>query len=185
MERFKRECLKSYSVIRSGEVIKKFNLPSFQPLTEAQRESKMIDAVGQAVVQAFIKSATVMGNTVHNAVVKTFAEGTFPGCMGPCYIQPDQMQYVLLEISMAVALSAQNSQAGTSNSQTPPQITTAASMVTADPIYSTTPPIATTMQDESVSVFPKDGILLLGMACIRISFLRHPRCSLMHRLLSR
>ena len=35
--KFKRECLKSYSVNRSGEVIKKFNLPSFQPLTEAQR----------------------------------------------------------------------------------------------------------------------------------------------------
>ena len=35
VERFKRECLKSYSINRSGEVIKKFNLPSFQPLTEA------------------------------------------------------------------------------------------------------------------------------------------------------
>ena len=76
VEGFKRECLKSYSVNRSGEVIKKFNLPSFQPLTEAQCESKMMDAVGQAVAQAFIKSATVMGNTAHNAVVKTFAEGT-------------------------------------------------------------------------------------------------------------
>ena len=127
VEEFKRECIKSYSVNRSGEVIKKFNLPSFQPLTEARRESKMIDAVGQAVAQAFIKSATVIGNTVHNAVVKTFAEATFPGCMGPCYIQPDQMQYVPLEVSMAPALSAQNSQAGTSNSQTPPQITTATS----------------------------------------------------------
>jgi len=136
-------------------VIKKFNLPSFQPLTEAQCESKMIDAVGQAVAQAFIKSATVMGNTVHNAVVKTFAEGMFPRCMGPCYIQLDQMQYVPLEISMAAALSAQNSQAGTSNSQTPPQMTTAASAGTAYPIYSTTPPIATAMQDGSASVFPK------------------------------
>ena len=36
VERFKRECLKSYSVTRYGDVIKKFNLPSFQPLTEAQ-----------------------------------------------------------------------------------------------------------------------------------------------------
>ena len=40
VEKFRRECLKSYSVNRSGEVIKKFNLPSFQPLTEAQRERK-------------------------------------------------------------------------------------------------------------------------------------------------
>ena len=86
VEKFKRECLKSYSVTRSGDVIKKFNLPSFQPLTEVQHENKMMDAVGQAVAQAFVKSATVMGNIIHNAVVKTFAEGTFPGCMGPCYI---------------------------------------------------------------------------------------------------
>ena len=112
---------------------------------ETQRDNKMIDAVGQAVAQAFIKSATVMGNTVHNAVVRTFAEGTLSGCMGPCYIQPDQMQYTPLEVSMAAALSAQDSQAGTSNSQTPPQITSTASAGMTDPIYSTTPPIATTV----------------------------------------
>ena len=35
VERFKLECLKSYSVTRSGDMIKKFNLPSFQPLIEA------------------------------------------------------------------------------------------------------------------------------------------------------
>ena len=29
VERYKHECLKSYSVNRSSEVIKKFNLPSF------------------------------------------------------------------------------------------------------------------------------------------------------------
>ena len=86
VDNFKCECLKSYSVTRSGDVIKKFNLTSFQPLTEAQRDNKMMDAVGQAVAQVFIKSATVMGNTVHNTVVKTFIEGTFPGSMGPCYI---------------------------------------------------------------------------------------------------
>ena len=44
VERFKLECLKSYSVTRSGEMIKKFNLPSFRPLTEAQRDNKIIDA---------------------------------------------------------------------------------------------------------------------------------------------
>ena len=155
VEKFKRECLKSYNINRSGEVIKKFDLPTFQPLKEAQHENKMMDAVGQVVVQAFIKSAKVMGNTVHNAVVKTFAEGTFPGCMGPCYIQPDQMQYTSLEVSMAAALSAPNSQTGTSNSQTPPHVATTASAVTTYPIYSTTPPIATSVQDGSAFVFPK------------------------------
>ena len=29
VEKFKSECLKSYSINRSGEVIKKFDLPSF------------------------------------------------------------------------------------------------------------------------------------------------------------
>ena len=58
VKKFKRECLESYSINRSGEVIKKFNLPSFQPLTEVQRDNKMIDAVSQAVAQAFVKSTT-------------------------------------------------------------------------------------------------------------------------------
>ena len=89
VEKYKRECLKSYSITRSGDVIKKFDLSSFQPLTEAQRENKMVDSISQVVTQAFIKSAIVIDNTVHNAVVKTFAEGTFPNCVGPCYIQPD------------------------------------------------------------------------------------------------
>ena len=56
---------------------------------------------------------------------------------------------------MVAALSAQDSQAGTSNSQTPPQITTATSVVTIDPIYSTTPPIATSVQDGFAFIFPK------------------------------
>ena len=144
VDRFKRECLKSYSVTRSGDVIKKFNLPSFQPLTEAQRDNKMIDAVSQAVVQAFVKSATVMSNTVHNAVVKTFAEGTCPSCMGPCYMQPDQIQYIPLEVSMRAALSSQNSQATTTTSTTP-----------AAPIFSTPKAAPTVMQGGSASGFPK------------------------------
>jgi len=35
----------------------------------------MTDMIYQAVGHAFVKSATVMGNTIHNAVVKTFADG--------------------------------------------------------------------------------------------------------------
>ena len=136
-------------------VIKKFDFPSFQPLTEAQPENKMVDTISQAVAQALIKSVTIMGNTVHNAVVKTFAEGTFPGCVGPCYMQPDQMQYVPLEVSMAVAPSAQNSQAGTSNSQVPPQTTATASTATIAPVYTTASPVPTTMQGGSASGFPK------------------------------
>ena len=56
---------------------------------------------------------------------------------------------------MAAALSAQDSQAGTSNSQTLPQMTTTASAGTTDPIYTTTPPITTTVQGGYASVFSK------------------------------
>ena len=69
MDRYKLECLKSYSATRSGEVVNKFDFPNLQPLTETQRENKMIHTVYQAVGQAFVKSAPVMGNTVHNAVI--------------------------------------------------------------------------------------------------------------------
>ena len=106
----------------------------------------MIDVVSQAVAQAFIKSSTVMGNTMHNAVVKTFTEGTFPGCMGPCYVQLDQMNYVPLEISLVAALSAPNSQPEASNNQASTQATTATSAAPTAPIYSTPKPAPTVVQ---------------------------------------
>ena len=56
---------------------------------------------------------------------------------------------------MVAALSAQNSQAGTSNSQVPPQTTTTTSVATTAPIYTTTLPIPTAMQGGSTSGFPK------------------------------
>jgi len=175
VERFKCECLKSYSVTRSGDVIKKFDLPSFQPLTEAQRENKMVDTISQAVAQAFIKSATVMGNTVHNAIVKTFAEGTFPGCMGPYYIQPDQMQYVPLEVSMAAALLVQNSQAETSNNQASKQATATMPTAPTAPVYSTTPSIPTAVQGGSASGFPKGWNSATGYGMPPDSFTPPPK----------
>ena len=53
---------------------------------------------------------------------------------------------------MAAALSAPNIQAGTNNSQAPPQATTTASTAITYPIYST---VTTSVQDGSASVFPK------------------------------
>ena len=114
------------------------------------------------MAQAFLKSTTVMGNTVHNAVVKAFAEGTFPCCKGPCYIQPNQMQYIPLEVSMAAALSAQNRQAEANNSQTPPQTTAATSTATTALVYTTTPPIPTAMQGGYACGFLKGWNLTTG-----------------------
>ena len=56
---------------------------------------------------------------------------------------------------MAAALSAQNSQAGTSNSQAPPQTTATASAATTAPVYTTTPPIPMATQGGSTPGFPK------------------------------
>ena len=64
--------------------------------------------------------------------------------MGPCYIQPDQMNYIPLEVSMAAALSAQNSQTTTATSTTP-----------AAPIFSTPKAAPTVVQGGSSSGFPK------------------------------
>jgi hypothetical protein len=50
VDKYKRECLKSCSINRSGEVVKKFDFPALQPLTEAQRENKMIDMVVDAKI---------------------------------------------------------------------------------------------------------------------------------------
>ena len=45
LEACEQECLKSFSATRAGEVIKKFDFPSLQPLTEVQRENRMLDMV--------------------------------------------------------------------------------------------------------------------------------------------
>ena len=73
LEAYKHECLKSFSATRSGEVFKKFDFPTLQPLTETQHENKMLDMVHQAVGQAFVNHAPVMTHTVHN----TLGEGAF------------------------------------------------------------------------------------------------------------
>ena len=77
MEMFKRECHKSFSATRAGEVVKKFDFPTFQPLNEVQRENRMLDMVHQAVGHAFVSHAPVMTNNVHNAIIKMLSEGAF------------------------------------------------------------------------------------------------------------
>ena len=45
-------------------MIKKFDFPTLQQLTEVQRENKMLDMVHQAVGHAFVSYAPVMTNSV-------------------------------------------------------------------------------------------------------------------------
>lgn len=82
LEAYEQECLKSFSTTRAGEVIKKFDFPTLQPLTEVQRENRILDMVHQAAGHAFVSHAPVMTNTVHNAVIKTLNEGGFQGYTG-------------------------------------------------------------------------------------------------------
>ena len=123
VEKYKRECLKSYSTTRSGDVIKKFDFPSFLPLTETQRENKMIDMVYQAVGQAFIDSAPVMTHTVHNAVLKTLGQGMFQGYTGPCYMQPSQMNFPPLGSTTEIVPSASAGRSKEGNGQVSSQTT--------------------------------------------------------------
>ena len=125
----------------------------------------MTDTIYQAVGQAFIKSATVMGNIVHNVVVKAFAEGMFPGCVGPSLIQPNQMNFVPLEAAVVATLSATDSRPETSNNQASTQTNAMMSPHQQNPIYSTPPPVPTTVQGGSASGFPRgwNPAIELGM----------------------
>ena len=64
VDQYERECLKSYSTTRSGDVVKKFDLPKLQPLTETQRENKMTYTIYQTVGQAFVKYIETTSNVL-------------------------------------------------------------------------------------------------------------------------
>ena len=64
LEAYEQEYLKSFSVTRAGEMVKKFDFPTLQPLTEVQRENRMLDMVHQAVGNAFVCHVLIMTNSV-------------------------------------------------------------------------------------------------------------------------
>jgi hypothetical protein len=72
-------------------VIKIFDFPTLPSYIEAQKEDRMAHMVNQAVGQAFISHASIMANSVHNAVVKTLQEEGLQGFVGPAYQQASQM----------------------------------------------------------------------------------------------
>ena len=49
MEAFEQQCLLSYSINRSGEIIKKYNFPTLPPYNESQKEDRMIHLMNQAI----------------------------------------------------------------------------------------------------------------------------------------
>ena len=119
MELYEQECLKAFSATRSGEVVKKFDLPNVQPLTDVQRDNRMLDMVHQAVGQAFINHGPVITHTVHNAVIRTLNGSAGQDYVGPVYHQPNQFNFAPVGSTTVVPLSASSSQPA--NATLPPQ----------------------------------------------------------------
>ena len=89
MEDYKQQCLKSFSINRSGKVIQKEALLAPRQVTFEANPGKLLDMVDNAINRALINQAGVLSNTVFNAVARTFKEGQLPpNYVGPVYHQP-------------------------------------------------------------------------------------------------
>jgi len=89
MEDYKQQCLKAFSINRSGEVIQKEALPAPRQVTFEANPGKLQDMVDSAINRALINQGGVLSNTVFNAVARTFKEGQLPpNYVGPIYRQP-------------------------------------------------------------------------------------------------
>jgi len=84
MEDYKQQCLKSFSINSSGEVIQKEALPAPRQVTFEANPGKLQDMVDSAINRALINQAGVLSNTVFNVVARTFKEGQLP----PNYVGP-------------------------------------------------------------------------------------------------
>jgi len=94
MEDYRQQCLKSFSINRSGEVIQKEALPMPQQVTFEANPGKLQDMVDSAINRALINQAGVLSNTGFNAVARTFKEGQLP----PNYIGPSHHQHQLSQL---------------------------------------------------------------------------------------
>jgi len=81
MEDYKQQCLKSFSINRSGQVIQKEALPAPRHITFEANPGKLQDMVDNAIDRALINQAGVLSNTVFNVVARTFKEGQLPPIM--------------------------------------------------------------------------------------------------------
>jgi len=72
MEDYKQQCLKAFSINRSGEVIQKEALPAPRQVTFEANPGKLQDMVDSAINRGLINQAGVLSNTVFNVVARTF-----------------------------------------------------------------------------------------------------------------
>jgi len=135
-------------------VVKKFDLPNVQPLTDVQRDNRMLDMVHQAVGQAFINHGPVMTRTVHNAVIGTISGSAGQGYMGSVYHQPSQFNFTPVGSATLTPPSASLPQPN--GATLPPQT---------DTVFTSSPPITTTVPGGSTSGFPLgwDPVTRFGM----------------------
>jgi len=86
MEDYKQQCLRSFSMNRSGEVIQKDALPTPRQVTFEANPGKLQEMVDSAINRALINQDGVLSNTVFNAVARTLKEGQLPpDYVGPSY----------------------------------------------------------------------------------------------------
>jgi len=126
-EDYKQQCLKSFSINRSGEVIQKEALSEPRQITFEANPGKLQDMVDNAINRALINQAGVLSNTVFNAVARTFKEGQLaPNYMGLAYHQPGSPVVTAPSATTATAstkTTTSPSTLGITNAQSTPMTT--------------------------------------------------------------
>jgi len=127
MEDYKQQCLRSFSINRSGEVIQKEALPMPRQVTFDTNPGKLQDMVDNAINRALINQAGVLSNTVSNAVARTFKEGQLPpNYVGPSHHQPGSSVVTAPSAATAAAdtqTTVPPSTLGVTNAQSTPMTT--------------------------------------------------------------
>jgi len=127
MEDYKQQCLKSFSINMSGEVIQKEALLAPRQITFEANPGKLQDMIDSAINRALINQAGVLSNTVFNAVARTFKEGQIPPTyVGPAYHQPGSSLVTAPSATTAVAgteATSPQSTLGITNAQSTPMTT--------------------------------------------------------------
>ena len=127
MEDYKQQCLRSFSINRSGKVIQKEALPMPRQLTFEANPGKLQDMVDNAINRALINQAGVLSNTVFNVMARTFKEGQLPpNYVGPSHHQPGSPVVTAPSAARATAgteTTIPPSTLGVTNAQTTPMTT--------------------------------------------------------------
>jgi len=127
MEDYKPQCLRSFSINWSGEVIQKDALPTPRQVTFEANPGKLQEMVDSAINRGMINQTGVLSNTVFNAVARTFKEGQLPpDYVGPSHHQPGSPVVTAPSVATAAAgleIPPPPSTLGVTNTQSMPMKT--------------------------------------------------------------